>query len=948
MTLVLEKSAFDVSDYLDYNYGVNEKDFAISFIKTPAGNLILKPNEIENPLFVGENGGSVLKLTPRELKSGFSRVFVVCMRDRFVDSIELYNNSYSRIINKQEALEISNNYVFLKASTKLLNEHYYKHCANLVSRDLLVSLYGLDGSELENEEIVIPMFELTESDARMNLSMYDTQFCLSDVKKFVSLTKFYNKDNHKSVVKHLSEHLGNLKESQFWNNQRNCNINMTQKFERRGFVTRDTKQKIISQEASKNINNTLNATDATNATNTTENNPLNFSQNKKQTNDINYVSFDDEVKLDPYVDLHTVLKTSKYRTFYINDTKLEATKEDITELFSNLESEEEIYNLFNTLAVSKEYCHLVVNNKDVLIKMKPLFEKYSAIYKLIFGYAWLTFVLEEYIMKSKTTFDDRFVFDLDTAQHLPYFPFIFDDLHQNPYIVAPLDLSVINAKENAMSLFCIDDYDGYGVCDQETFRKRLNLITTGNSNQNILDGIDWSSFAITGSTITACIQKKSPLFLNVERAGATLDENMLKFFHGYYSESDIDLMCNDPSIFGFTQKAELAIKQIEKNITGFKEGDISVDPIKSLYICLSKKFFVEKCSDFNETFGTDYTPEQLMEHRDTQEFKEYLYPIYVINKQKSKALIRKSGKHVNEYMQYFMNYSPAQDIKTDIINEGYTEYAFDSDISLYVNDFKSQDEKVQDNENHLYMKICEGIKFKISSKKLRKPIELFRCKTNDFFGVVGKFHLPCVRGYNTGNKTYIMPTCITAMMTGINLDYRYFIGVKNQFDILNKYRSRGCGTILSPLELKDMIKYNSVSTNDGGVYALKPNEDLQISFGAKELTHQIYRPMEFKQPGLSLYCPPVKKYIKTIDDLRQYYKKKCGYSVEKFGIDMMKFTTYSSNGDVNPYMGHIAKLYYEMSNVHKQRSFNEMNSNTSNTVYKKQDKKIIVKKLNKI
>lgn len=930
MTSILEKSSFDVSDYLDYNYGVNETDFAISFISTSSGNLMLKQNEIENPLFVGEGGGSVSKLTSKELKSGFSRVFVVCMRDNYVESIELYNNSYSRVIDKTLAPKFSSNYAFLRTSIKLLDENYYKRCANIVSRELLTSLYNLDGSTLENEEIVIPMFELIESDARMNLSMYDTQFGLTDVKKFVSLKKYYNKENHRPVVKHLSEHLGNLRESQFWSNQRNCIINATQKFQRRGFITRDKKQKSNMKEASKDLATSV----------PTEDKLLKSLLKTKQMTDINYVSFDDETQVDPYVDLHTVLKTSKYRSFFMEDiSKLELTKEDVTELFRNLESEQEIYNLFNTLAVSKEYCHTVINNKEILIKMKPLFAKYLPVYKLIFGYAWLTFVLEEYTMKSKSTIDHRFVFDLDTAQHLPFFPFIFDDLHQNPYIVAPIDLSVINAKHNAMSLFCLDDFDGYGVCDQETFRTRINLITTGNSKQNILDGLDWSSFAITGSSITACIQKKSPLFLNVETATASLDENMLKFFNSYYTDSDIDLMCNDPSIFGFTEKASIAIKQIEKNIGGCKEGDVIVEPIKSLYICLSKKFFVEKCDDINETLGTNYTADQLVEQCDTQEFREYLYPIYVANKQKSNSTIRRSGKKFNEYMQQFMNYSGAQDIKIDIIKDGYSEYTFDSDISLHTNDFKSSHEKVSNEDNHLLMKICEGIKFKISSKKIRKQIELFRCKTHDFFGVVGKFHLPCVRGYNTGDKVYLLPTDITAMMTGINLDYRYFVGVKNQFDILNKYDTRGFGTILSSQELKDMIAYNLNSKVDGGMYS-------SHELGGKELTHPIYKPLEFKQKLTGVYTPPTRKYIKTMDDLKEYYKKKCGYSSEKFGLDMTKFTTYSPTGDINPYMNSISKIYYDIANVKKQYQSNNYKSknNSSSSTNKK---KILVQKLHK-
>ena len=887
MALVLNNKS-DISDYLDYNYGVNDTDFSISYIQTPNGNVILKSGEIENPLFVGENGGNLLKLTPKDIYSGFSRVFVICMRDNYVNSPELFNYSYSRIIDKSLATTIASNYVFIKASLKLLNENYYKRCANVVGRELLSTLYNFRDSSLENEEIIIPMFELTESAARMNLSLYDNQYGITDVKKFLSLTQFYNKKNHKNVTKHLSEHIANLRESQFWSNQRNCNINMTDKFKRRGFVTRDIKQKSNANKVLEEIK--------------TSDKLLN-SLSKKNDVGTNYVHFDNEqLQTDPYIDLHTVLKTSKNRTYYIDDlSKLELSKDEVTEIFMNLETEKEMYNFFNTLAVSKEYCHTVVNNKEILIKMKPLFNKYLPVYKLIFGYAWLSFVLEEYIMKSKSTIDSRFVFDLDTATHLPNFPYIFEDVHQNPYIVSPIDQNVLNASSNAMSLFCIDDYDGYGVCDQETFRTRINLITTGNPNTNILDGIDWNVFAITGSSITACVQKKSPLFLNVEKK-LNINEDTLMFFNSYYNESDLDLMCNEPSIFGFTEKTNLAIKQIKKNVG---DEDVTVDAIKSLYICLSKHFFSEKHEEINEALGTSYSVDQLIEHVDSVEFKEYLYPLYVINKQKSNSSFRKSGKQINEYMQHFMNFSSSADIKLEIIQGSYEGNTFDSDISIFINDFRTKDNQVDSKNNHLVLKICEGVKFKISSKKIRKPIELFRCKSNDFFGVVGKFHLPCVRSYHQNNKVFLMPTEFTSMSTGINLDYRYFVGVKNQFDILNKYIQRGYGTFLSPQELKEMKLYNK-------------NE----KFGGKELTDPIFRPLEFKQGISGIYNSPNVKYIKTLDDLRNYYNKKCGYNVEKFGIDMMKFTTYSKDGNINPFINSICSMYYEIAN-----NQNKMNKN---------------------
>jgi hypothetical protein len=914
MTSVLEHNNHDASEYLDYNYGIDETDLSLTFVNTSNGHEMIQQGDIENPFFVGETGGSLSKLSNKEIYANFSKVYVVCMKDNFSESSELYKSTYGRVVNKNNLIKQSAQFTFIKTSMNLLRQNYYKRCACILNRDTLVSIFGFDRATTENEEIIIPMFELTETLTRTNLSLYDKQYSVTDLKDFIALTDFYNKDYKKPVIAQLSEHIENLRESQFWSNPRNCAINATSLYSKRGFVSRDKKTKHSISELAHNVaNSELGDKDKLLAS-------LMKPTQDKNT-DLNYVSFDDDSQSNPFVDLHTVLKASKTRTYFLDDvTKLELSKEDITEIFMELDDEATLFSLFNTLATSKEYCHTVVNNKEVLIKMKPFFKKYQPVYKMILGYSWLSFVLEEYIMKTKSTINNRFVFDIHTACELPSFPFIFDDVHQNPYIVAPIDLKVLKADKNAVSLFCIDGFDGYGVCDFKTFQNRFNLITTGQSDRNILTGIDWNSFAISGSVVTACLRKKSPLFLNVEHKALSVDENTLKFFNSYYADSDIDMMCNDLSIFGFTEKAHVAIEQIKKNILNYKEGDLDIAPVKSLYICLSKHFFSEKIDNINDALGTSHTVEELIKMTDSPELKEFLYPYYVENKQKSKIAIRKSGKSVNDYMRQFMNFANPKDINVDIIKEGISEYTFDSDICLHVNDFKSNSEKVPDSENFLVMKICEGIKFKLTSPKLRKEIELFRCKSNDFFGIVGKFHLPCVRSYYNGNNVYLFPSDITAMMTGINIDYRYFCGIKNKIDILNKYRTRDFGTLLSEQELLAMIDHNVNTPNPkcGGMYAIKSKstEDVAKVMGGRELTDPIFKPLEYTQGLPGVYNPPNVNYIKTMSDLRRYYQDTCGYSLEKFGIDMMKFTTFSPTGDINPYMSSIPKIYYDIVNLH--------------------------------
>ena len=159
------------------------------------------------------------------------------------------------------------------------------------------------------------------------------------------------------------------------------------------------------------------------------------------------------------------------------------------------------------MLLSKEYCHLIINNKTMLEIISPLIEKYKHVFKYTFGYAWLNFYLEECLARTKSTKYSRFTFDIDTASKLPVFPYVYTDLKQNPYITTLIDdVEMIN--DNSYGLKFIDDYDGYGVCKLDEFQRRLNIFTCGDPNINVFNGLDWSKFAISGSLITACLRSE--------------------------------------------------------------------------------------------------------------------------------------------------------------------------------------------------------------------------------------------------------------------------------------------------------------------------------------------------------------------------------------------------------------------------------------------------------
>ena len=89
-----------------------------------------------------------------------------------------------------------------------------------------------------------------------------------------------------------------------------------------------------------------------------------------------------------------------------------------------------------------------------------------------------------------------------------------------------------------------------------------------------------------------------------------------------------------------------------------------------------------------------------------------------------------------------------------------------------------------------------------------KKLEIFSIKEDDFFSVVSTFHFPCVRGIYDGSNVYLMPSCITAFMTLMNIDYKYVCCAKDPIELILKYKDfRGYGTYLNIDENKSVLKY---------------------------------------------------------------------------------------------------------------------------------------------
>ncbi|AYV81711.1 MAG: hypothetical protein Harvfovirus54_8, partial [Harvfovirus sp.] len=452
-----------------------------------------------------------------------------------------------------------------------------------------------------------------------------------------------------------------------------------------------------------------------------------------------------------------------------------------------------------------------------------------------------------------------------------------------------------------------------GIDTLDRFRWKFNLFTTGDAQKNIFDGLDWEKYAISGSMIPAFLPIKPALFDSVVNKNDPEDKQWSTFFGHYYgSESDIDFMCNDDSVFDFMDSINNVRQLVMKNLSKAGEKtktNIIVEPIKSTIIVINCQYVVEKLNEIREEVcDPSLTVEYIIANTNTNKIKEYFYGLYTTKKKENNKRQRKAlmGKPVNTMYEDYFKHASIDDIKVELV-----DYEVVKDLSMpkdcethfYLNDFREEGTKVAPEKNIMLLKIAENIKFKLKSDKLLHSIEAFRVKSQDFFSVVGRFHLPCVRGYYNGTSVYMMPSCITANMTGINIDYKYFAGIRDPIEILNKYRMRGYGTFLNATEKQHMIFYNSNVTKWGKMFAVdsKNKESVKNLFGFKDINHDMFKPGHFmKGFPLDVYAKLSRKPIKTLDDLRRFYKMKYNYDVSAVGLDMFRFRTISPDGTINP------------------------------------------------
>ena len=869
---------------------------------------------IKNPFFsrdkiiVDNYISKILNLNQKEIISNFNSIYVICQKNNGF----IKDNFYDEEISIYDLENFINNLTIIEGNFKMLYNPVHKSACVVINNTYL-SLFKSD-IEFENSELVLPLINLSENNVRLYLKQFNGIYTVKDYITTKVVNQFYK--NTSSSVAHFSINLINsMEESCYWSKRFNTKLNITNKFINRGFNltlnqrVKNTDLKSILQEV-----------------------------NEIPREGDNYFGF--LYKKKKYVDIASSIKKNGYTLYRISDSADSLNNKDLDYLLDNCQNNYECYKLVCCLLISKDYCHLILNDINKLVKLingeyydqryeqVNIFKKYILAFKYAIGYSWLTFYTEESIKKSRIIDEDRFVFSIDTASKLFCFPLHYENIHDNPYLPILISREIIDINNNCVGVDATHGIDSFGVVSLDKFRNNFNIFLCGDCKINLLEGLNWNNIGISGSIIPACITKYNPLEKQFNSKN--------RFFNEYYCDSDIDVMCNLQDPFQYIDKAyefyNLIVENCQKlNSHRFHKRMILMKDIKSVALIVNESFIRKNIINIDNKYSYDY----IFTHLDDIEIKKRFYEFYVDWKIKENEKFMQSNQWRDEKYNHFFEIIPVENIiiifartksdwekywtdidtnkdKLNCLEDDLHELEKDYFCSSDIDSDEMQDEI--DNDNILF-KCHENLKFKISSKYLNHDFEFFKTRyEGSFFSTVSQFHLPCVRGFYNGVDVKLLPSCISAAMTLINIDYKYFAGSKDPIEIINKYRMRGYTTLLNDSERIRLVSYsNKVEKWDklyGGILK-SSNDSINSIFGPKPISYSLFKPRHVNK---ELYSEN-----KPVDINYRYCEvNKKPLSEENYGVldlekrrDAMVFmnelTTIGSFGYVNP----VKKWYFD-------------------------------------
>ena len=549
-----------------------------------------------------------IELNVLNLSRYFQKIYVLCpLKNEQVDA-----DIFCKELPSGTWKDMTDKLVLEETSSRIIKNFEHNHNLLLVKgKD--IEQFNKFGYELDEKILVLPLLNISYKNVSKYLKIYEGHYTLEDFYKILIINDYFSKESKLSFnsLMYISDMIKSIEESYYWTRQYNCLQNITKQFTNRMFklkVTRNLKDPEIKDAIS------------------------NLEKDNKMHNYLENI-FDGK----NFIDAASCLKKNGYRLYSISK-KSDISKSDMIAIFSKLNKVQR-YLMFSNLVISKKYCHLVLNNIGILQMLENYIKFFSELNRYLFGYAWLRFYTEECIKKTNITKDDEFIFTIDTASLLPVYPLCMNEIKKNPYLPILVDDKVLQSQSNigGFSFYNVPDekFLNQGIVNLEGFKKRVNVFISGNSSNDVFKDLDWKSIGmgISGSVMTACLQKRHPLMSLFEGKNgfdniSEFDLDYSRYFNEYYPEADVDIMIKSTTPLEFIKKCKLIFNQMVVNICNFNPSNVEPKHIKmkvtqAVYLFVSEDL-VKKVSEEKDCSLTyDFIINNLDNQQVTELFKPY-------------------------------------------------------------------------------------------------------------------------------------------------------------------------------------------------------------------------------------------------------------------------------------------------------------------------------------
>jgi hypothetical protein len=492
---------------------------------------------MKNPLYPS-------KLIDKTTISNFNKCYVITLEKTHIP--EIFNEDVDQsTINK-----IKDNYklsLIPMWMIKFIPEYQKKFLMYELSEDDLLKFNFLD-KDLNDDQIIYDLTNACIFVPNHNWFWFYQFIEIYLVDGFKQLNKYIMDDTYATLdipFDNLLKEIERSTDVTYWKNRNRCMINITSPWLERDINFSDAKEI--------NINTQKQMTDKCN-------DYLQLINNKNK-----------------YVDASSGIKSRKYNLYYIDEPSNLKLDVAINKIINDNEiTPQHKFNIINNGLISKKYCHHFIKNINIINYINMNLNSFIK----NFGYTWLMMYLEEGILKSRITENDRCVFTLEQARHLP-----FDNQNANVYVPLMVEKTYINFIGGYKSTSNNNKIELSNMID---FRYRLNTFIN-NNGIDIFKNMDWSNIAISGSVIPATCRKIDPM----ERDGNYITED---FFNTYYKDSDIDVMCDLQDYVLFIDKINYMVSVFKQNILENypnSKDPIQVEITKNAVIQFSKKYIDE-------------------------------------------------------------------------------------------------------------------------------------------------------------------------------------------------------------------------------------------------------------------------------------------------------------------------------------------------------------------